>query len=119
MMSESSSKYGQYPESWPLSVDQKAALAARDVFDFQRPGNMDETVLRDPAVKAATRHLFDRLEGKLDSEKLVQLEKLFGQSVDVWGKAGLFTSEREAKGYKKPNFKTEEPLKNSALALAW
>ncbi|MEK7523482.1 MAG: hypothetical protein AAB588_00440 [Patescibacteria group bacterium] len=55
--------------------------------------------------------LFDRLENKLDAEKVARLQEAFDRGVDIWAEAGLFTSAREKAGYVKPDFKRDyQPL---------
>lgn len=55
--------------------------------------------------------LLDRLEGKLDAEKVARLKEAFDHGVDIWAEAGLFTAAREKAGYVKPDFKRDyQPL---------
>lgn len=54
---------------------------------------------------------FDRLEGKVDTAKLESLKASFEASLAPWEAAGLFSTERLARGYRKPDFaKDYQPL---------
>ena len=55
--------------------------------------------------------MVDRLEGKLDAEKVAKLRESFDRGVEIWAQAGLFTPEREKAGYLKPDFERDyQPL---------
>lgn len=100
-----------------FTLDQKAALIVANRFKGpdgkpQRPENLDEQKFKeDDAVRKIVARLFDRLEGKLDPEAIKKLAESFAQSIAIWEEAGLFTKERKAKGFSKPDFERDyQPL---------
>lgn len=86
-MTPKAAQPGQFPESWPLTVDQKAAIAASEIFNFQQPEDLEQSPLRDPEVRAATKRLFDRLDGTRTPEQLeflAAIEAQFAAKLAVW-----------------------------------
>jgi len=97
-----------------MIVEEHAFEIVDHKYNFQRPSDADFEKAQftggDP-VKKAVRVLFDRLEGKLDAEKVKKLAEAFNRGVDIWAQAGLFTPEREKAGLAKPDFERDyEPL---------
>lgn len=98
----------QYPESrkW-LTVEEHALDIVRGRFGSKRPTDKKfrkALFTGGEPVKRAVRELFDRLDGKLDAEKVAKLKEAFNRGVDIWEQAGLFTPGREEAGYLKPDF---------------
>lgn len=101
------SELGQFPDSWEaLTLDHKAALNVFNRFRGKRPENLAEQ-LKDSSVRAAVERLFDRLEGKLDAEKIARLKEAFERGVNIWAQAGLFSAKRESIGFVKPDFERD------------
>lgn len=97
-----------------MTVEEQAVDIVAGKYKWKRPLEGDFKVAQftggDPVKKAVTA-LFDRLEGKLDAEKVARLCEAFDRGVDIWAQAGLFTREREKVGYVKPDFKRDyQPL---------
>ena len=93
-----------------MTVEEQAFEAVDHRYNFQRPSDAEFEKAKftggDP-VKKAVRALFDRLEGKLDAQKVQRLRESFDRGVDIWAQAGLFTPEREKAGYSKPDFERD------------
>ncbi|MBP7898517.1 hypothetical protein KAZ92_01035 [Candidatus Gracilibacteria bacterium] len=69
-MSSNSPQQGQYPDSWPLSVDQKAIVHASERLHLQRPDDLaTNPIIPDEVVRAKTIALFNRLEGLVSPEQ--------------------------------------------------
>ncbi|KKQ71773.1 MAG: hypothetical protein UT33_C0018G0021 [Candidatus Peregrinibacteria bacterium GW2011_GWC2_39_14] len=117
-----------------LTPAERALWIADHRFHMKRPTDLNAQTL--PGGEDTRRDisaLFDRLEARpddavvvenaqpanqpeapqslaidesLDAARLDNLRRGFDTSVAIWEEAGLFTSEREANGYAKPNFDT-------------
>jgi len=88
-----------------LTPEQQALWVAKGRFDMQRPDDFDSQGFPGgDTTKKAVSGLLDRVEGRLDQEKIAQLKKGFDVSVGIWDDAGLFTPEREKAGYARPDF---------------
>ena len=97
-----------------MTVEEQAIDVVARRYKWQRPTDAEFKEAQftggDP-VKKAVKALFDRLEGKLDAEKVRKLAEDFERGVDVWAQAGLFTPAREEEGYAKPDFARDyQPL---------
>lgn len=72
---------------------------------FSEDGPNGETVETTGAeLRLALTRFFDRQEGKPYAEKIETLNRSFEASIAPWAEAGLFTAEREARGYRRPDF---------------
>ncbi|MCK9186317.1 hypothetical protein M0P48_02670 [Candidatus Gracilibacteria bacterium] len=118
----------QTPESWDgeterrtspidpkrtiLTLDEKALLVADKRFGGIRPPDLATQNFKEgDELKQRVARLFDRLEGKVDAKKLEALKASFESSLATWEKAGLFSKERVARGFRKPDFaKDYQPL---------
>lgn len=70
MSSPNTPQPGQYPDSWPLSVDQKAIVHASERLHLQRPDDLaTNPVIPDEVVRSKTIALFNRLEGRVSPEQ--------------------------------------------------
>lgn len=91
------------------------SLGRRNKVYTAENGKKDET---DETVDTAVSDLrddltriVDRTEGKVDTKKLKVLKMSFEISLAPWEAAGLFSAERLARGYRKPDFdKDYKPL---------
>lgn len=97
-----------------MTIEEQAVDIVAGKYKFQKPSDVDFKQAHltggDP-VKKAVAKLFDRLEGKLDAEKVAKLREAFNRGVDIWAQAGLFTADRKKAGYVKPDFKRDyQPL---------
>lgn len=101
------------PERRILSPDQAAALIVRDRFKGVRPADLDQEQFGEVgtktgiAIRKAVVRLFERLEGNLDPLLLEKLRTEFDANVAIWEEAEIFTPERAARGYKKPDFESD------------
>ncbi len=70
MSSQNTSQPGQYPDSWPLTVEQKALAHASERLNFRRPDDLATSpIIPDATVRSKTVALFDRLEGRTSPEQ--------------------------------------------------
>ena len=87
MSTPNTAQKGQYPDSWPLTPDQKA-LAHAERLKFQRPDDLATSpVIPDEGVRSKTAELFDRLEGVKTPEQVEAINKIANQyesSVATW-----------------------------------
>jgi hypothetical protein len=79
------------------SLDPEARREAIKTARFKEGDEMKNRLLQ----------MLDRLEGKLDPEKMEQLKNTFLASLVSWEAAGLFSQERESQGYQKPDFERD------------
>ncbi len=98
--------------------EQELALIAKERFGETRPANLaypvtkfvedgkeGKTVATAGAdLRRDLTRIFDRLEGKVDTAKLEALKASFEASLAPWETAGLFSKERIARGYCRPDF---------------
>ncbi|MFA6305588.1 MAG: hypothetical protein WC651_02555 [Candidatus Gracilibacteria bacterium] len=113
------------PTRTVFNRDQQIGFIVKGRFNGQRPKDLsypntkfkedgkegEAVVTTGDALRRDITSLFDRLEGKVDAEKLEVLKASFEASLAPWEKAGLFSAEREARGYRKPNFEKDyKPL---------
>ncbi|MCK9186701.1 hypothetical protein M0P48_04685 [Candidatus Gracilibacteria bacterium] len=113
------------PTRTVFSRDQQIGFIVKGRFNGQRPkdlsypntkfkedGKEGETVETTGAeLRRDVSRLFDRLEGKIDAAKLEALKASFESSLAPWKAAGLFSDERLARGYRKPDFEKDyKPL---------
>lgn len=93
-----------------MTVEEQAVDIVGGKYKWKRPSEAEFAEAQftggDP-VKKAVQALFDRLEGKLDAEKVARLREAFDRGVDIWAEAGLFTAARKKAGYAKPDFKRD------------
>lgn len=94
-------------ERTSLRPEDMAVLVCERRYNGERPENLDGENFSSYELEVAVRDLFARLEGKLNPERVEQLRAGFERSVAVWEQAGLFTGEREQRGYRKPNFEED------------
>ncbi len=94
-MSSNSPQQGQYPDSWPLSVDQKAIVHASERLHLQRPDDLaTNPVIPDDVVRSKTAELFDKLEGVKTPEQIELINTITAQyesSVETWTKLKIPT----------------------------
>ena len=90
-----------------LTVSEQAVGIVAEKYKWQKLTDAEfseEQFTEGDVTKKAVKALFDRLEGKLDADKVKKLGEDFDRGVDIWAQAGLFTPEREKAGYVKPDF---------------
>ena len=97
-----------------MTVEEHAFEIVDRRYNFTRPSDeefKEAQFTGGEPVKKAVAVLFDRLEEKLDAQKVARLREAFDRGVDIWAQAGLFTVGRERTGYVKPNFARDyQPL---------
>lgn len=108
-----------------LTPDQKAVLIVTNRFKGsngkpQRPEDLDEQEFtEDSVVKRIVARLFRQLEEperKPDQETIKKLAENFARNIATWEEAGIFTEEREARGFSKPDFERDyQPLLNEEM----
>lgn len=88
MSSSDSRAQGQYPDSWPLTPDQKAIVHVSERLNFQRPDDLaTNPIIPDDAVRSEALKLFDRLEGVKTPEQIELINRIADQydsSVATW-----------------------------------
>lgn len=96
------------PKRTVLTLAEKALLVVDRRFGGKRPDNLaDQKFKEGNQLREYVTRLFDRLEAKLDAKKIEALKVSFEKSLVPWEEAGLFSEERTARGYRKPDFATD------------
>lgn len=100
------------PERKIFTLDQQAALVVVNRFKGQRPSGLDTEIFKEgERMRRAVTRIFNHLEGKIDVVKIEALKNSFERSIKPWADAGLFSQEREAGGYRRPDFERDyQPL---------
>lgn len=93
-----------------MNVSQHASEIVDRVYDWERPSD-SELQQRDfsggDETRKAIRALFDQTENRFDVPEVARLVEVFNKGIDIWARAGLFSKEREAAGYVRPDFKRD------------
>lgn len=95
MFPPNSQPQGQYPDSWPLTPDQKAFVHASERLHFRRSDDLaTNPIIPDDLVRSKTAKLFDELEGVETSDEIELVNGVAAQyesSVATWTKLNIPT----------------------------